>query len=246
MFPADVTRIAFLGDLHRNFAAAEKGIRVAHQEQADIIIQVGDLGFETPDMGFMQGINDLCQQYGMLFLFIDGNHENHDNLDKLPIDDDGVRRITEWVWHLPRGYRWEWLGVRFLALGGAHSVDMETRREGVDWFKQEQIDIPTAARVIQAGETDVAILHDAPNGAVPLPVAHGFPQHQVDAAEAHRGLVYQILKEVKANYIFHGHYHHAHGRKVRIGNKEVYVRGLGRDKQPVDQYVVVVDVIDFI
>ena len=40
--------------------------------------------------------------------FIDGNHEDFDQLDALPLDEQGRRPVRDHITHLPRGYRWEW------------------------------------------------------------------------------------------------------------------------------------------
>jgi hypothetical protein len=50
----------------------------------------------------------------MHLLFADGDHEDHDRLNGLPIDSDtALRKITNHIRHLPRGYRWKGFPSRF-------------------------------------------------------------------------------------------------------------------------------------
>ncbi len=62
-------------------------------------------------------------------LFVDGNHENFDRLNALPVEEwrgGLVHRITDKVYHLMRGQVFDIEGVRLLALGGARSTDRPT------------------------------------------------------------------------------------------------------------------------
>lgn len=74
-------------------------------------------------------------------LFIDGNHENFDRLNKYPeIDMFGgkVGKIEEGIYHLKRGYVYEIQECKILTFGGANSIAKHTLTEGVDWWKEEK------------------------------------------------------------------------------------------------------------
>ena len=61
-------------------------------------------------------------------LFVDGNHENFDLLNQLPVEEwngGRVHHISESVIHLMRGQVFELEGKKFFTFGGARSHDIE-------------------------------------------------------------------------------------------------------------------------
>lgn len=73
-------------------------------------------------------------------LFIDGNHENHDLLDKFPVEcwnGGNIHRITNSVIHLMRGQYFSIQGHTFFTMGGASSIDKDRRIPGKSWWPQE-------------------------------------------------------------------------------------------------------------
>jgi len=95
---------------------------------------------------------------------VDGNHEDSARLDAHPIDEDGRRRLSDHVWHLPRGFRWQWGDSTWVAVGGAVSVDKQYRIEGKTWFAAEELTSEEADLIIAAGPADIVVAHDAPLG----------------------------------------------------------------------------------
>ena len=206
-FPYPQT-IAFAGDWHGNTPYAIAAIHYAAGLGAEVIIQCGDFGYNFKD-DFLQGLNHAAEERSVIVLFVDGNHENFDWLYDQPVDEVGVRPLRERVWHLPRGFRWIWGGVRFLALGGGQSVDQHNRVPHVSWWPQERI---TQSDLMRVGTepTDVMVTHDAPIRAhVPLgkDKTWGFPDHLIEASQAHRWLMQMVVDEVKPRWLIHGHYH---------------------------------------
>lgn len=73
-------------------------------------------------------------------LFVDGNHENHDALDKYPVVDwngGKVHKITDSLIHLMRGQVYTIDGHKIFTMGGAESHDKWDRKEGVSWWARE-------------------------------------------------------------------------------------------------------------
>lgn len=73
-------------------------------------------------------------------LFIDGNHENFDLLNKYPVVDlfgGKAHQITPSIFHLMRGEIFTIDGLKFFAMGGAVSHDRMYRTEGKSWWKEE-------------------------------------------------------------------------------------------------------------
>lgn len=75
-------------------------------------------------------------------LFCDGNHENHDLLDAMPVSEwhgGRVHRLPghESIIHLMRGEAYEVDGEAWWVFGGALSHDREWRVEGESWWARE-------------------------------------------------------------------------------------------------------------
>lgn len=73
-------------------------------------------------------------------LFVDGNHENFDLLNALPIEvwnGGKIHRVNESVLHLMRGQIFYINGYSFFSMGGGASGDKEYRKEGISWWKKE-------------------------------------------------------------------------------------------------------------
>lgn len=245
---AEPRRIAFVGDWHQNDGWAEDAIEHAHDQGADVIVHLGDFGYSfTPR--FMKWTTAYLDRAGIPLLFVDGNHEDFGWLNQQPTGDDGLRRLSSWIWHLPRGFRWEWAGVRFLALGGAHSVDRPFRTPGLSWWHQEWIGDDEADEAIAGGPADVLVAHDCPAGVVipgiddratPPP----FPPAEIEVAQVHRGILRRVVDAVRPRAVWHGHYHVDYARTVDFGWGPLTVTGLNCDETSVEANVRVVDLAE--
>ena len=73
-------------------------------------------------------------------IFVDGNHENHDTLDKMKVsiwNGGKVHFINDSVIHLMRGQVFTINGTKIFTFGGADSIDKMNRIEGKSWWKRE-------------------------------------------------------------------------------------------------------------
>lgn len=235
-------RIALAGDWHMNGDYAERAIASAKDQGADVILHLGDFGY-TFSRGFLRQVSTELAHAGIPLLFVDGNHEDFGRLYRWPVGPSGLRKITGGVWHLPRGFRWEWSGVRFLSLGGAHSVDRPFRVPGVSWWKEEVITDEQAGPVMAAGRADVLIAHDCPGGVnIPGLQPDLFPPLEILRAEEHRGLLRRVVDVVRPRRIWHGHYHQSYSQIVDFGYGPTTVVGLDCDGGAIKNNVQVVDV----
>jgi len=243
---ADPTRIAVAGDWHENGPWARKAIAHAAEQGADVIVHVGDYGYEY-SAKFMKAVETALAAAGIALLFVDGNHENHPTLNRYAIGTNGLRQLTPHVWHMPRGFRWTWAGVRFLALGGAHSVDRPWREPGISWWKEEWITEAQAQHAIDGGPADVLVSHDCPAG-VHIPdldrTAHLFPPLEIMRADEHRRILRRVTDAVQPSTIWHGHYHRAYETIADLGYGPVQVTGLDCDETSLACNVRVVDMTD--
>jgi hypothetical protein len=73
-------------------------------------------------------------------LFIAGNHENYDRLEKYPLIDfcgGKAAQISDKVFYLKNGYVYDIDGVKIWMFGGGTSIDKAYRIEGISWWRQE-------------------------------------------------------------------------------------------------------------
>lgn len=83
---------------------------------------------------------DLYNSFPFTTLFIDGNHENHKALHKLPVsiwNGGKVHKISNSIIHLTRGQIFTINGLKFFTMGGADSVDKMIRVKDESWWEEE-------------------------------------------------------------------------------------------------------------
>lgn len=240
---AEPKRIAFAGDFHMNVRWARAAVKYAIECMADVVIHVGDFGY-TFDPAFLRAVDQ-----GVPVLFVDGNHDNHDWLAEQPIGKNGLRYLGSNVWHLPRGFRWTWAGVRFLACGGAYSVDRQWRALGESWWAGETITDDDVYRCADGGPTDVLVAHDCPTGVIipevddrttPAP----FPAPALVEATHHRRKLRRIVDATAPHTIWHGHYHVRYEQQAQFPGRPATVVGLDCDGTTMDRNVQVVNLAD--
>ncbi len=241
-------RIAFAGDWHANTSWAESAIQYAADQSADTIVHVGDFGYDFP-ASFLRRVTKTLHRTGLHLWFVDGNHEDFDLLRRYPVRDTGLREVTDRIWHIPRGHRWTWGGVRFLGCGGAHSVDRIWREPGTSWWWQEAITDDDVARCVDGGAADVLISHDCPAGVVipgiddrkePPP----FPPLEIVRANEHRDVLRRVVAGCRPAAVIHGHYHVAYEQTADLGYGSVRFIGLDCDGTALNRNVRVFDVDD--
>jgi len=239
--------VAVVGDVHANAGwlmhqvplMAGRLSRLG--ERSPVFLQLGDMGYypRDPDgFTFLETVAGLMRVARGTWLFIDGNHEDHEALAgvlgtyladlTIPVFGDRVR----WI---PRGIRWTWQGRQWLALGGAHSLDRDLLEKGSPrmaqgWFPGESITAEQAELAAAGGHADVMVTHDCPS-AVTLALPPPYPAWlgQIPAAEAHRDLLQAVVEDVRPAHLMHGHYHRLYSRPVRMGYGQCRVAGLACD-----------------
>ena len=134
------------GDIHGEAdrlgpeALKQRGIDM---QPDDYIIVCGDFGIpwvgEKDEDDHRQ--MEWLAQLPYTVLFVDGNHENFDQLSRYPVKEWAGGRVHELrpnLYHLLRGEIFTIEGKTFLAFGGAKSTDKSQRWPGVSWWPQEQ------------------------------------------------------------------------------------------------------------
>ncbi|TCM99437.1 hypothetical protein EV294_102737 [Paenibacillus sp. BK033] len=107
----------------------------------DYVIVTGDFGLiwklDAEDQYWLKW---LKKQKNFTTLFIDGNHENFDLLEKYPTEfwnGGKIHKINDSVFHMTRGQVFNIDGLKFFTFGGAASHDKEYRVEGKSWWRRE-------------------------------------------------------------------------------------------------------------
>jgi predicted phosphodiesterase len=245
----EIERVAFAGDWHMNTHWATRAITRAADQGARHIVHLGDFGY-TFEQHFLDELTRVLARTGSRLWFVDGNHESFPWLNQVAIDPDtGLRPLSPRIAHLPRGFRWQWAGVRFLAMGGAHSVDRMSRVPGRSWWREETITPREVNAAIAGGPADVLVAHDCPAGVV-IPGIDDrdgpswIPPAELKLSFDHRQRLDRLVRRVRPAAIWHGHYHVRHRTVEDLGYGPVVVNGLDCDGSDLDDNVAVVDVAD--
>lgn len=240
--------VAIAGDWHMNTRHALTAISKAAEAGAPTILHVGDFGYSF-DFRFLDAVSEQLAVFDMVLGFVDGNHEDHPFLERAARDwtVDGRTYLRSNIVHLPRGYRWQWGDVSFLALGGAHSVDKPWRTPGTSWWPEETITFEQANAAILGGPADVMICHDGPTG-VTIPGIEGnpynFPEMELRAADQHRDLLRAVVDAVQPRHLWHGHYHVRYDALLHGDGYTTHVHGLASDGEPMPRNLAFVDLSD--
>lgn len=202
--------VLLLGDSHGNHMFVHGALRWARDNGVSRVVQLGDFGYwprQKSGQGFLKGVGRSSLDLGVDLYFIDGNHEDHDELDALqarqgPCMFMPVTSRPGAPIFIRRGARWEWDGMTFGAFGGAFSIDRSRRVKHVSWFPQE---MPDPSKIAEIGKVDVLLTHDAP--VVPAPyLAAGTFKRDATSEESQR-TVYDALTATQPDWLVHGHWH---------------------------------------
>ena len=235
-----MTVVGVLGDVHGTTQAVISAIARTSKAGGDTVYQLGDFGIWPGVKGerFIDQVSAFAVERDVTVRFVDGNHENFDLLYRHEVGGDGFREIRPNLFHIPRGHVWEHDGCWFAAMGGAVSVDKHYRREGLDWFRDEEVidldvdRLEDNMAVVNRKWVDVMLSHDCPDWC-PVPVLEDdpptwIPKHTLRRANAHRGMLADAELRCWPRLILHGHYH-CH---YRAEDRTTRVVGFDRESTP--------------
>ncbi|MDE5764961.1 MAG: metallophosphoesterase [Ruminococcus sp.] len=156
------------GDTHGDFSRF-KDPQMKKLKKNDILIICGDFGFIWDGTRKEKSVLKKIADLGYTVAFIDGCHENFDLLESFPVtgwNGGKARVIAPNLVHLMRGQIYTINGKKIFTFGGGHSQDIEFRRDG-KWWKREQ---PSHDEIMQAidnlesygNAVDYVITHEPP------------------------------------------------------------------------------------
>lgn len=213
------TKIGLAGDWHCNNTWARHAIYTFSQAGITDVFQLGDFGVAFPKYGdrMLSDVHGACTRFDVNLYIVPGNHENWAWIDKLDFDPDAkVARLTDRVTVLDRGFRGELPHGRTVgALGGAPSIDFPNRIENVTWWPTEMITLRQAEDFAAAGEVDIMLAHDAPDGGTDAvqriidtpPDQSMWTDRGLAYAREGRELMNIAVAGAKPKVFAHGHFH---------------------------------------
>ena len=186
----------------------------------DYLIICGDVGVCGFSASDEAATRNILRNLPVTVLFIDGNHENFEQLNSYPIDEwngGKVHFIESDIIHLMRGQVYDIDGVRFFTFGGAYSVDKMYRTEGLSWFPEE---IPTREEyeegwdhLEQIGfQVDYILTHSGPREVV---AEMGYGELSDDEVELRRYLQ-RVADNTDFTAWYFGHFHEDVGVEDRF------------------------------
>lgn len=203
--------ISVFGDWHGDLRFAKRAIESAVREGSELLFHVGDFGAwrpgSTKDGDYLQELEDLLASLDRTVIFIDGNHEDHAWLNSLPLNEFGLRPLSEHLFHLPRGGAVRVNGKLIVGFGGARSIDRARLVEGVSWFPEETITFEDFERARAHGHASLLLTHEAPDA--PWLSGAVDPVSKI-VSEEQRRFVEDLRRTLAPAMLIHGHHHRAY------------------------------------
>jgi predicted MPP superfamily phosphohydrolase len=139
-----MSMICDIGDLHGEIDIQhinnKKILSICKDEYPEYVIVNGDFCFiwngSEKEKYWIRRLNEKPFK----ILFCDGNHENHEmlnNLESVEMFDGIVGKVSDNIYHLKRGYVYNIDGKSIFTMGGATSIDKDTRKNRISWWEEE-------------------------------------------------------------------------------------------------------------
>jgi len=139
-----MTRIFLTGDTHGSkelWKLNSENFPIGRElTKDDYVIILGDFGLiwnnDKEDLYWRKWLNEKP----WTTLFVDGNHENHALLNQYVVENwnnGKIHKIESSIYHLMRGQVFTINSMKFMTMGGAHSIDVMYRMKDVSWWEEE-------------------------------------------------------------------------------------------------------------
>jgi len=184
---------------------------------AEFIIQVGDFGLWPGWFGmvYLDRMNAALIEANVRVIWLDGNHEDFDQLDRLKQyglkNQRGQFFLRSNILYSPRGTAWVMDNKRFMTVGGAYSIDKEWRKAGESWWPQETLTDNEVLGIVNNArsrrergkpEVDYLFTHDCHPY---TPFKHRLKNDP--ESNIHRDKIKEIADAVRPKMWWHGHMH---------------------------------------
>lgn len=247
-----MARFGVVGDLHGQIDPAIDVLTEMGERKISHAFVVGDFGLWGGLDGhrFLDVLQREAEQNNLSVMAIPGNHENYDIFEHYQASyptHKGFTYLRSRVLMSPKANKFKLFGKQFVVAGGAVSIDkawrlaqekglpfntgwgfLSTGRATGDrtlWWPQEQLTDEEERQIISYGQADILLTHDASNA---TPWGQRL-KNDLDS-EMHRHRIDRILRAVRPQFHFHGHFHELYHWENRIdGDTWVETWGLDRD-----------------
>jgi hypothetical protein len=201
-------KVLILGDVHGRWDELNIVMAKAMRQIPDLtaFVQVGDFGYAWPGgepFKLLPKYWDnapLEKARGLAFYWLDGNHENHDQLDL----DQGAYQTN--MIYKSRGsinhfYAADFTPRRAMFFGGTTSPDFCLRIQGASWWPQESIKYRQVAEALKVDHPiDMMFSHDHP-------LAFPYKKYDNNYGEADQAFLDVLREHFKPKLWVFGHHH---------------------------------------
>jgi len=137
----------------------------------DVLVILGDFGYlwDNSDNERTK-LKRLIKRLPCTLAFLDGNHENHHLLAKLPREEKWGNSVGNYLgcYHLLRGNIYNIQNNKVLVIGGAASSDKLHRIVGKSWWPEELLSVGEINHTLDNKdlEVDFVLTHTAPENII--------------------------------------------------------------------------------
>lgn len=209
--------IYITGDTHGNHDTSKLFLKSFPDGKSlsmdDYVIITGDFGGIWYGDKRDDATLEFYEEKKYMVLFVDGNHENFDALNKYPISEwngGKVHKIRDNIFHLMRGQVFEIDSKKFFTFGGGVSIDKAMRMPYVSWWPQEEASYEEINEALDnlekhKNKVDYVITHAAPESIVRNELCQIHTLMKVDCAT--EKFLNEIYHNLEFKMWFCGHYH---------------------------------------
>jgi hypothetical protein len=213
-----MSRIFLTGDVHRELEyqrfSTKKWPLGKTLSGDDYLIVLGDFGliWDLTETKTEIYLKKWFNEKPWTTLFIDGNHENHDRLNKLENTKflgGNVGVISNSIFHLRRGEIYTINNQKFLTIGGATSTDKQHRIENFSWWKEEVLNYKDQEYIMENLEknqfsVDHILAHTLPDT---LANIFGYLHFDSNYNCSVRKFLDYVIQVTKFRHFWCGHWH---------------------------------------
>lgn len=251
--------ILLAGDWHGCTSHATWALERAKALGIRRVFQCGDFGLwehEPAGVAYLNDLDEVAHRLDLVLYCLAGNHDNEKlavRLHAADLDREGFVNLRPRVKLALRGHRWTWNDTRFLALGGAYSVDKsyrlrveeeKTRRSrsesiqygkpfrdfaGTMWFPDEELTHQNVITAIGDGSpVDVMLTHDKPLRSTP-----DWNRKDLPECVPNQQKIQDVADALRPRLLVHGHLHYLYDCVMagKDGSFQTRVVGLDADAE---------------
>jgi Icc-related predicted phosphoesterase len=250
-----VTKVMIVGDTHNDTGFLEQLLFSHAKDEVDVVVQLGDFGLMLSMFGPI--VKWLVDNPTAKFIWLDGNHDNHEYIETIIMDDrepdhpvpmvfadwlnkpDLADTVTDRLLYAPRGSTTRIGSKNCMFLGGAVSIDRQWRTPGIDWWWNEDISESDRRRAVEVAENnsiDVLFTHDAPSTDYLEEWLNKYGYKNDHASHRNRLAINDVIDAAFPERVYHGHMHVAyetrHNRYCTVLGLAANVNHRGQHEPP--------------